>query len=119
MATTDKKQDRKDWLSRLFTAAWQFRKMEKLSFSKALRKAWVLYTTLQKDFRFSPSMFDFASVDIVCKSEYVGSLQLLDEGYVNARNRIHSSKIFKNRHEAITFALSTQKSKAIAQLPLL
>jgi len=119
MEQTNKMQLKKERLSRLFKLAWQLRKTEKLPLSKALRKAWVLFTALQEHYRFSPSMFDLASIEIVNRSEYVGSISILDDGYVNAKNRLHCSKIFRNRHDAIKFAISVQKNKAIAQLPLL
>ena len=119
METTLKMQAKKEKLSRLFKCAWQFCKTEGLSLSKALRKAWLLFTSLKDHYRFSPSMFDHASIEIVCKSEYVGCISILEGGFVNAKNRLNCSKIFLNRHDAITFALSAQKNKAIAQLPLI
>ena len=112
-------QAKKAKLSRILKFAWSFMKTEKLTLSQGLRKAWILTTKLQDKLRFTPNMFEATSLDIVNGAEVIGSVKILTDGYVQGRNKLQSSKVFRNRHEAIKFALSNVRNKYTSQLPLI
>lgn len=98
---------------------WQLVKSEKIGRSQAMRKAWILCTTLERGCSYRCNMFSPFSIDIVCKSEYIGTVEILPEGFVSGRNRKNFRKICKNRHEALKFAFTIEKHVASSQLPLL
>ncbi len=60
-------------LSKIFKCAWHIKRSEALNLSKSLRKAWLLATALDGNYRFIPNMFDPQSVDIVFKNDFIGS----------------------------------------------
>lgn len=109
---------KKLFMQKICVMMWQLIKNENLTRSQAMRKAW-LHADLQKrGYNFSLDLFDHVNVKIVEKGYQLGSVKLLNDGYFLAHNRIQEKKILKHRKEAIDFAISYFKNKAVSQLPM-
>lgn len=104
---------------RILQVSWQFQQHDKLSRSLALRKAWVLATSLSQAQQWAPNLIDPTLIDVAGKGGFVGGVKLLQDGFVSGRNRFNQSQIFKCRHHALSFALGREKEASAGQLPLL
>lgn len=110
---------KKAFMSHLLRSAWMYVKTEKLILSIAMRKSWLYSTKVEKGVGMRQDVFDPKVVYLVSKDRTLGQIKIVDDGFWSALNRMHYNRVYKNRKEAIAWALGTEKSSTAGQLPLL
>jgi hypothetical protein len=102
----------------LMRAAWDYRKARKMEWGVSLRLAWLSFTKLPAGVQLVPFTVFANEFNILNNGQHVGQVRVLVGGYYQASNLSRSSKLVRNRLDAVAFAVSKKVERRPDQLPL-